>query len=202
MSANRWESRTSQRSWPLVLFQHYPIYTVHVGTHKPTLSETHIGRNLTHCYAYLIKLTLERISWWVRDHYQSTDPGNGRCWLVFSENSALPYEAIKDYLAKLRQGRGIYNCRIDWRFISHEDVEIVPHAPETPLHLADIAAGALFQAIDPTKRDHAITDDRFIRNMRDAICRNARQVYGLKIFPREAVERLSERRLLDFVRLL
>jgi Protein of unknown function (DUF3800) len=106
-----------KRQWLLThFFRLYPIHTIHVAVHKPTLFGSHIGRNLNDCYAYLIKLTLERVSWWVRDQHHINDPGNARCRLVFSENEALPYSAIREYLSKLRGRRGMYNCRIEWPY--------------------------------------------------------------------------------------
>lgn len=191
-----------RRKWMLTaLAQFYAIRTVHVAIHKPTLAGSHIGTNMHDCYAYLIKLTLERISWWVRDQSHPLDPGNGRCCLVFSQNAALPYQSIRDYIARLQARRGRYNCRIDWRFLD-PNFAIVPHASETHLHIADIAAGALYHAVDPTKKTFGITDDRFIRNLRHNICRNRQQVYGLKIFPSTAIQGLRERQLLDFLEVI
>jgi hypothetical protein len=175
----------------------YPIWTVHVAGHKPSLSNTSLVLNTNSLYAYLIKFTLERISWFVRDQYHCHDPGDCRCHLVFSKNEALPYEDIKAYFRKLRNGGGTYNCRIDWKHIS-DDFETLEHRPDSELHIADIAAGALYHAIDPTKKKYAITDDRPIRNLRHSICRNERQVYGLKLFPSKVPEILQGRDNLDF----
>jgi hypothetical protein len=88
------------------LFPHYPIATVHVGIFKPALMSSYVGNNKNRLYAYLIKLTIERISWFIRDQAHPRDPNSCRCFLVFSENEALPYGSIRDYLFKLRHGGG------------------------------------------------------------------------------------------------
>lgn len=181
----------------------YPFATVHVAAHKPTIAQTHMASNNDDLYAYLIKLTVERISWFVRDQNHVLDPGNKRCKLIFSENEALSYESIQSYLNLLRRGRGKYNCRIDWRYVSETDFDVHPHSAESELHIADVASGAMFSALDCSKKTlHKIRDDRFIRNMRDAICRTERQRYGLKIFPSEAIDPLTEQGVLDFMKLM
>ena len=199
----KFQKCTEKRKWLLTsMFHLYPIFTVHVGIHKPTLFGSHIGHDMNACYCYLIKLTLERISWWVRDNLHHDDPGNGRCQLVFSENTALSYDAILEYLRKLKKGQGNYNCRIHWKAFTADDIVVNPHTPESGLHLADIAAGGLFTAIDHSKRDYGITDDRYIRNLRRDIVRNDSQVYGIKIFPKDAVSVLGERGVLDFCKII
>jgi hypothetical protein len=92
----------------------------------------------------------------------------------------------------------IYNCRIDWRYLPEPEFDVQPHTAESGTHLADIAAGALYEAIDASKKHFRITDDRSMRNLRYSICRNKNEVYGLKFFPKEVPSILISRGNFDF----
>ena len=181
------------------VFPLYPIATCHVALYKPLLGELPIAGDQSKEYAYLLKLTLERISWFVRDQDHPHDPNDRRCRLVFSENRALPYEDIHQYLVWLKIARGAFNCSVNWEFIDTSQIETQPHVDETPIHLADIAASALGFAL---KGNVGTPDDRFIRNISDTIYRRHGRCYGLKFFPAPTEEHLAETRRLDFVRLI
>lgn len=180
------------------LLKFYPITTIHVALHKPTYEESHIGRNATEEYAYLIKLTLERISWHARDMAHGSDPATGKTALVFSKRDALPYEDIKLYLRRLKRGRGAYNCSVEWAFID-EDFQVQRHTNEQPVHFADIAASGFHDAL---KSRHGVPDDRFIRNLGPTIYRRDGKIQGMKFFPSKAEEMLRRLGYLEFMQLL
>lgn len=177
----------------------YGIQTVHVVLHKPSMVGTHIGRNPNAMYSYLLKLTLERVSWAVRDRQDGGDPCNGKCRVLFSENAGLAYDKMGEYLAKLKAETG-HNHSIKWEFLHLDDAEPQPHQNETCFHFADVAASATFTAFDTANREHGITDDRYIRLLIPGMCRDKKSVYGFKFFPKDAP--IDDRELFDVLRLL
>jgi hypothetical protein len=100
------------------------------------------------------------------------------------------------HLQKLQREKG-HNHSIRWEFLSIADARPEVHANETCYHFADIAASATFSAIDVANRQFGETDDRFLRLLRPAICRDARGRYGFKFFPPSAP--ISDRPLMEFV---
>lgn len=182
------------------LFPLYPITTFHVALHKPSIEGSAMSGVASMEYSYLIKLILERISWFTRNQHHLNDPGTSTCRLVFSERKELSYEDIKQYLWWLKIGAGAHNCSVDWQYIDASNVDYMPHENETPTHLADIAASACGRALE---RYHATPDDRFIRNLGPTIFRNWRGLaHGLKIFPYQAEELLWETDRVDFIKII
>lgn len=108
-----------------------------------------------------------------------------------------PYEKMASYMEKLRKGG--HNCSAEWAFID-PDLEVMPHADEHPIHLADYAASALHMACE--LKQHHMTDDRFQRNLHPVLYKRQahgkNKVYGLKFFPAGVEHSLG----LDFVKLL
>lgn len=73
-----------------------------------------------------------------------------------------PYEDIAKYLNLLKEGRGKYNCSVEWDYI-HETFTAQQHQDETGIHIADLTASALHKALE--LKQHSMTDDRFERNL-------------------------------------
>lgn len=182
------------------LFPLYPITTFHIALHKASIEGSAMSGKASMEYSYLIKLLLERISWYARQQCHALDPNDSTCRLVFSQRSELSYDEIKKYLWWLKIGGGAHNCSVDWRYIDTSDVDSEPHKNETPIHLADIAASSCGKALE---RYQAVPDDRYIRNLGPTIYRNWRgMAHGLKIFPRCAEEMLWETNRADFIKII
>jgi hypothetical protein len=181
------------------LFPDFPITTVQVGFYKPSLGANWMRKNFIREYNYLIKFTLERISWAVRDLCNASRLREATCTVTFSQGEMHSYEDVSAYLRRLRQGHGRYNCSAEWCFIDPK-VHLLPHADETETHLADITASALHRALEPKQAD--ITDDRFERNLARTLYRRNRSVYGLKLFPSNAVQQMRQNGQLEFLKLL
>lgn len=165
------------------------------------MNAPHIRSNHGHEYNYLFKMTLERISWFVRDHYQR-EPGKDRTVAVtLSEQKMYPYSDMLSYMKRLRGGG--HNCSVEWDFVD-PSLAVTPHVDETPIHLADFAASALAMACEP--KQHEMTDDRFQRNLSPVIYkRRAHGVtkhYGLKFFPGGVEAELQKQGRLDFLKLM
>jgi hypothetical protein len=182
------------------LFSFFDITICQVMFHKPTMGQAWTRLRNREEYCYLCKLAIERISWFVRQTHHPNDPGNGKCALVFSENRAFPYPSIYNYIQKLKYGHDKYNCSAHWNYI-YTNFRTQKHQNETAIHLADIAASALYRACEP-RYPYGMTDDRFQRNLLGSLARRDRTVYGFKLFPSPARQVLEASGHLDFLRLL
>jgi hypothetical protein len=128
-----------------MLLPRFPIWSIVVAFHKPSLAGSSMASRPDVLYSYLVRFTVERISRFAASSLHPHCPSDGKCQIVFSENTALPYEAIKSYLRKLRDE---HPTDIEWDFIDFESSEPVAFRPETACHLADIVASASFPAFD------------------------------------------------------
>lgn len=181
------------------LFDVYGIKIVQVAFHKPSMKGLWMREHSRSEYCYLCKVTIERVSWYVKESLAPNDPGNGKCSIVFSENKAFPYKAIDDYFQKLKWGQARYNCRIEWDHIVG-NFTTQRHDDESAIHLADIAASALYRACEPSAKNYGMTDDRFERNLLPCLARRPGAVYGFKMFPKEARPTLEAAGELGFLR--
>lgn len=176
-----------------------PVRTVMVGLHKPSMVGSHSRSNPQAEYQYLVKFALERISWIARDSAKRNGDGNKLCRLIFSQQKMYPYEDLCAYLDKLKNGQGKYNCSAEWDYID-EEIEVIPHENEQPIHLADIVASSFHRAIETKK--HGMTDDRFARNLFPSLYRRDKKCYGLKLFPSKEVAEMTQAGRFDFLKML
>lgn len=164
------------------------IATCFVGIHKPSMAGSYIRDNHANEYSYLLKMLIERVSWAVRDAKVPVGWQNGKCSLVLSEQRMYPYDEMFDYVRKLR--RGAHNCRAEWDAISGDELAVIKHANEEPIHLADIAASSFTFAIEP--KSFGMTDDRFFRNFGPTIYQKHGKRFGLKLFPDKEMKATTE----------
>lgn len=163
-----------------------PVKITCVAFHKPSLDGGYVRTDHQKLYNYLLKMTVERISWIARDAEHGVGQDNRRCRLVLSESEMYPVQGMQGYLDRLRAGD--HNTRTAWAFIDQE-IEIEPHADEERTHLADLAASAFGAAIEP--KQHGMTDDRFIRNLGPKLYRGDNgTLYGVKLFPKVEIDQL------------
>ena len=159
-----------------------PIKAAFVGFHKPSLAGTHIRANHGSEYNYLTKFMLERISWAVRDAPKPC--GDHTTEVIFSHQDLYPLDDLKDYIERLRLGRGRYNTRANWEHLSAFSDEA--HSDESQMHLADLAASSFHMAIEP--KMHDMTDERHFRHLLPRLYRGkANKPFGLKMWPESAI---------------
>jgi len=182
------------------------VRLVQVALHKPSMTGRYTRNHHKEEYQYLVKMVLERVSWLARDAAKksgesgkSSDPNDNLCQLVFSEQKLYSYDDLCGYLNELQHGQSRYNCSVEWPFI-HPHVRSRKHEDEQGLHLADIAASALFKAIEPLR--YGMTDDRFQRNLVKAIARFSGKPFGLKLFPPKEVRAMIANGDFQFLKLM
>ena len=172
-----------------------PVRTAHVVAHKPSLVG-HLRDSPLKLYYYLSRFLIERISWICRD--ARTDPGDPRCMLVFSQRSGFDYSEYTRYLGRLRHDE---RCRIAWDHIEPSYVTHFPHNEQSGCRLADVAASAVYRAIERNER--RVTDDRSARELVPTMYRprgGRVLANGLKIFPPPAEDLVGSDPRLEWVR--
>jgi len=65
---------------------------------KTLLTTPEVYKVESRLYFYSVRLLIERISWFCRDHHHSNDPGDGSARLVFSNRGGMNYDALRNYL--------------------------------------------------------------------------------------------------------
>lgn len=141
----------------------------------PDGSGAHI-KNPDPMYLYAIRLLLERISWFIDDAGASN-----KAIVTLGHITRFKSEKLHEYRANLEFLSDTNEIRWDvfaghpFRLAATNEVEL--------LQLADIAASALFAAIDPGKL--GITERRYLDELAPLIYRRRGNVmsYGLKVLP-------------------
>ena len=160
-----------------------PSRTVSVLVHKPCIPDPeNFQREAYALYRYASRLLLERVSWLCRDHRRKQDAGNGQVELIYSNRSAMSYDALRDYLLRLRADADHREIRIDWRIIDPAHVRAVNHDQLAGLQLADAIATSAFYAV--TANRFGDTEDRYLRLINKTIYRHEGKAegYGLKFW--------------------
>lgn len=94
-------------------------------------------------YFYSTRLLLERLSWYARDN------GREKAKLIFEKRTNMDYNALNDYLLKLR--RWIPPLNIEWRCLDWQHIEIIAKEKSRMLQASDIVCGALSDALEYSK---------------------------------------------------
>jgi hypothetical protein len=126
-------------------------------------------------YLWAVRLLLERVSWYIREH------GGGSSIVTFAHLKGFKEADLHDYRKRLEAlGSG---TEIEWAsFNGHKFRVSTPDKVEF-LQLADITASSLFKAVEP---DCGIIERRYLGEMRPVIYRRGSALvtkYGLKVFP-------------------
>lgn len=160
-----------------------PSRTVSVLVHKPSIPDPeNFQREAYALYRYASRLLLERVSWLCRDHRRRQDTGNGKVDLIYSNRSAMSYDALRDYLIRLRNDSERREIHIDWSVIDPAHVKAVNHDQLAGLQLADAVATSAYYAV--TANRFGDTEDRYLRLINQTIYRHEGKAegYGLKFW--------------------
>ncbi|GAP65939.1 phage-related protein [Mizugakiibacter sediminis] len=174
-----------------------PMRTVSVLINKQRIAEPETFAAEAHrLYRYACRLLLERVSWLCRDSAK-LPPERLKTELIFSNRSAMSYEALRGYLARLKAG----DCRVDWRFIDSAAVSAINHEKLAGLQIADAVASGLYCAVNLNPYGDA--EPRYLEFLSPTFYRYKRQVlgYGLKFWPDDlATQRKTLEHLAAFER--
>jgi hypothetical protein len=131
-------------------------------------------------YLWTVRLLLERLSWWVRDH------GGGSSVLTFSHIKRFKAQKLHDYRDLLQA----CPTTIHWpSFDGHRFHFDAPQAIEL-LQFADVTASATFAAVEPD--NYGNTEIRYLNELSPSLYRRSTgpiTTYGLNVFPKAQAER-------------
>jgi uncharacterized protein DUF3800 len=110
-------------------------------------------RNKAWIYWWLTRLLLERVTTFRERFVPIEDRGKQKLRIVFSRRTDLKYDHFNDYLRKLAAQSRFGELTIDtgdlkWSLIDFDEILVRDHVSRAGLQLADIGAGAFFQAVE------------------------------------------------------
>jgi len=126
-------------------------------------------------YLYVLRMLIERVSWCVQRS------GGTAAKVTFAEVKGFQGDKLHDYRERLEARDDV---TIDWSIFQGHPFQIGRPANVELLQLADTAASAIAQAVEPD--DFGNTETRYLKEMRRKIfCPDgaAMTSYGLKAFP-------------------
>lgn len=126
-------------------------------------------------YLWALRLLIERISWCVR-RSRGTEAK-----LTFAEVKGFQGGKLHDYRKRLEARDDV---EIDWPILNGHPFQIGRPTDVELLQVADTAASAIFQAVEPDP--YGNTEPRYLKEMKPKIfCPDGKKLtsYGLKTFP-------------------
>lgn len=145
-----------------------------IGQPMPAGDMAHISRP-DPMYLWALRLLLERISWFV------DDSGGSGAIVTFAHLKGFKARKLHDYRRALESSDGE---GIRWSVFRDHRFRIDNPKAVHLLQVADIAASALFQAIEPD--EYGNTELRYLEELRPKLYRGGPAgitSYGLKVFP-------------------
>jgi len=125
-------------------------------------------------YLWALRLLLERVSWWVRDH------GGGPAIVTFAHIKNFQTQKLHNYRAALAMSP----TTIFWPSFQGHQFRFGGMAAVEMLQVADACASALFDAVEPDA--YGNVEDRYLLNLSGKLYRyytSPLTSYGLKVFP-------------------
>jgi hypothetical protein len=126
-------------------------------------------------YLWALRLLIERVSWCIRRS------GGSGAKATFAEVKGFKSGKLHDYRRRLESRTDV---NIDWALFKGHPFRVDRPATMEMLQVADTAASAIFQAVEPDPFGN--TEPRYLKELKAKIfCPSGRLItsYGLKTFP-------------------
>jgi hypothetical protein len=107
-------------------------------------------------YWFLTRLLLERVTEYCENQTPVDRRDTDKLRIIFSRRGGLTYSDFEEYLTKLywqsRLKSLVLNYKdIKWSVIDWEEVRVLDHKERAGLQLADVVAGAFYQAVEQNR---------------------------------------------------
>lgn len=125
-------------------------------------------------YLWALRLLLERVSWWIREH------GGGTSVVTFAHVKNFQIQKLHNYRAALAASP----TTIHWPSFQGHQFRFAGTNVIELLQAADATASALYAAVEPDAFGNY--EDRYLRNLSPKLYRRGAAAitsYGLKVFP-------------------
>lgn len=112
--------------------------------------------NKSWIYWFLARLLLERVTEYCENQTPQERRGTDKLRIIFSRRGGLRYIDFEEYLTKLcwqsRLGSLVLSYKdIKWSVIDWEEIRVLDHKERAGLQLADVVAGAFYQAVEQNR---------------------------------------------------
>jgi hypothetical protein len=180
--------RHEQRKFYALRISKASLRTVSVLVHKPSLTSPEHFTQGSRLYFYAVRLLVERVSWYCRDHKRKDDAGDGSVELVFSNRASMDYDKLRCYLEHLEDNRVALNYKAAAGIVCSDQIETYMHGRRMGLQVADAVASSYFYAVEQSP--YGMTEDGYAKLLLPCAYRHQKQLwgYGVKVMPREAEE--------------
>lgn len=140
-------------------------------------------------YWWLMRLLLERVTHFCEERIDPSVRGTSKLRIIFSRRGGMKYADFAAYMNKLRRQSSVGMLVLDcgdlcWSVIDDDEIFAYSHKDRAGLQLADVVAGALFQAVErdrPSDCDSACAVALRPRFAKDKFSRVLG--YGIKTMP-------------------
>jgi len=157
--------------------------------------------NKSWIYWWLARLLLERVSEYCEEQTPVERRGKGqdkdKLRIIFSRRGGLTYKDFSDYLWKLywQSGAGALwlNYKdIKWSVIDWDEILVLDHKKRAGLQLADVVAGAFFEAVELNRGGAASCDPSYAKALKPLIAvRSTGALVGFGIKPMPLVSAMG-----------
>ncbi|TDE40815.1 DUF3800 domain-containing protein [Antarcticimicrobium sediminis] len=109
-------------------------------------------------YNWLVRVLLERVTEFCLRDCASTPRSEDKVKILFSKRGGHSYGQTKAYLEWLRLQRDpvLKKRKIDFRFLSFQLIDYIPHYQDPGLQCSDIIASAVFRALNIENKNRSI----------------------------------------------
>ena len=152
-------------------------------------------------YWWLARLLLERVSEYCEERTPPERRGKGqdkdKLRIIFSRRGGLTYKDFSDYLWKLywQSGAGALwlNYKdIKWSVIDWDEIRVLDHKDRAGLQLADVNAGAFYEAVELNRGGIATCDPSYAKALKPLVAiRSTGALVGFGIKPMPLVSAMG-----------
>jgi hypothetical protein len=147
--------------------------------------------NRSWIYWFLARLLLERVTEYCEDHITLDRRGADKLRIIFSRRGGLMYADFNAYLTKLYWQSRLRSLTlgykdIKWSVVDWEEIRVLDHKDRAGLQLADVIAGAFYQAVEMNRGEAKECDPSCAKLLKPLIAARSNGWtigYGLKPMP-------------------
>jgi hypothetical protein len=157
-------------------------------------------KNKSWIYWFLARLLLERVTEYCESEIPPERCGTDKLRIIFSRRGGLMYADFEAYLTKLYWQSRLNSLTlaykdIKWPMIDWEEIRVLDHKERAGLQLADVVAGAFFQAVEMNRGAETECDSNCANLLKPVIAARPSGWtigYGLKTMPIPTAMNLME----------